>query len=61
MSSTKMMVNLRMRLRGFQEPSTRSDFEGHVEPGKYRVEEYPKAVIKLRLYSLSGQEEWLGV
>jgi MSHA biogenesis protein MshJ len=28
---------------------------------EYRVEEYPQAVIRLRLYSLSGQEAWLGV
>lgn len=36
------MIKLRMRLRGFQEPDTGSDFEGHVEPGEYRVEELRK-------------------
>jgi MSHA biogenesis protein MshJ len=28
---------------------------------EYRVQEYPRAIITLKLYSLSGQEEWLGV
>ena len=32
-------ANLPIRLRGFVDPDTRSQFEGHLEPGTYPVEE----------------------
>jgi hypothetical protein len=37
MSSTKEIASLRMRLKGFLKPSTKSQVEGFLEPGKYRV------------------------
>lgn len=40
MSSSTQIATLRIRLKGFQEPSTNSEFEGYLEPGSYVVQEY---------------------
>ncbi len=39
MSTTKTAV-IPTRLKGFEKPDTRSQFEGHLVPGRYVVEEY---------------------
>lgn len=40
MSAEKRMAQVYIRLRGFAEPDVRSQFEGHLEPGKYVVKAY---------------------
>jgi len=35
----KQVVTLSMRLRGFVEPDTKSQVEGHLDPGEYTVEQ----------------------
>jgi len=40
MSPTEKLASLRLRLKGFLEPDVKSDFEGYLAPGKYKVLEY---------------------
>jgi len=40
MNSGKKMAKLRVRLKGFVKPSTKSQVEGFLEPGNYIVEEF---------------------
>ena len=42
MNSRKKMAKLRVRLKGFVKPSTKSQVEGFLEPGNYIVENYLK-------------------
>lgn len=40
MTGHKKIANLRMRLKGFEEPDTELQLEGFLDPGKYVVEQY---------------------
>ena len=40
MGSSNQIANLRMRLKGFEQPDTNSQLEGFLDPGKYIVDKY---------------------
>ena len=40
MDSSNQIANLRVRLKGFEQPDTNSQLEGFLEPGKYIVDTY---------------------
>jgi len=58
MNSRKKMAKLRVRLKGFVKPSTRSQVEGYLEPGDYVVEDIklnqPPDLSRLRFGSSTG-------
>lgn len=66
MNAAPNQVRLRVRLRGYQEPDTRSDFEGYLGAGKYVVleyrENYPDAETDYALVaapSLGAGDTWI--
>lgn len=66
MTESRKLASLRMRLKGFQAPDTRSDFEGHLDPGKYVVlehrENFPDADTDYALLvapSLGAGDTWI--
>jgi hypothetical protein len=57
---------IRLRLRGFAEPSTGSQFEGHLSPGRYQVLEYRPAFpnddtdyVRVEAPGLGANDTWL--
>ena len=40
MNTNKKIACLRIRLKGFEEPDTKSQLEGFLDPGKYIIDEY---------------------
>ncbi len=61
-----MIVNLSIRLKGFEKPDTSSQLEGFLDPGRYIVEEYRKNFpdqdtdyVRVQAPALGAGDTWI--
>ena len=66
MAFSRKVARLRMRLKGFQEPDTTSQFEGHLEPGNFHVlevrEGFPTSdtdYVRVLAPGLGASDTWI--